>query len=221
MQVPGLGKRLNSEDSLCFQVFNSIAASDVMSMNLVKQCQFLKSKLGIEFTSKVLSQPELSLRNLKQHVIKAARMKTLEMSENHQSLQFALHIARENTWMKFWDVTLEHGLDSTRSSLSIVKLFCLTVFRDRNCHASNCPYIVPEPSPLCEHFLQCHTDLPIEITPDYLTNCIISTVTDSEQFLNIFNYHLVCWLFSFNCLCQTNILHANTRNWGEPELAPH
>ena len=72
-----------------------------MSMNLVEQCQFLKSKLGGEFTSKVLSQPELSLRNLKQHVIKAARMRTLEMSENHQSLQFALHIARENTWMKF------------------------------------------------------------------------------------------------------------------------
>ena len=34
-----------------------------------------------------------------------------------------------------------------RLPLSILKLFCLTAFRDRNCPASNCPYIIPEASP--------------------------------------------------------------------------
>ena len=51
--------------SLSSQVFNSIAASDVMSMSLVKQCKFLEAKLGTEFTNEVLSQSELSLRDLK------------------------------------------------------------------------------------------------------------------------------------------------------------
>ena len=171
--------------SLSSQVFNSTAASDVTSMSLVKQCKFLESKLGAKFTSEVLSQPDLSLRDLKERVVKVDRMRTLEMSENHPSLQFALNIAKENAWMKFWDVALEHRLEGTRSSLSILKLLCLTVFGDRNCPASNCPYIVPETSPLCEHFLQCHADLPSEITPDDLTNCIIATVTDSERFFNI------------------------------------
>ena len=63
-----------------------IAASDVTSMNQVKQCKLLESKLGTDFTSEVLSQPDLSLRDMKECVVKADRMKTLEMSENHPSL---------------------------------------------------------------------------------------------------------------------------------------
>ena len=171
--------------SLSSQVFNSIAASDVMSMSLVKQCKFLEANLGTEFTNEVLSQSELSLRDLKKRILKADRIKSLDASENHPSLKFALYIAKENAWMKFWDAALEHGPDGTRSSLSLLKPLSLTVFRDRICPASNCSYIVPEKSSLCGHFLQCHTDLSSEITPDYLTNSIISITTDSEQFLNI------------------------------------
>ena len=87
--------------------------------------------------------------------------------------------------MNLWDVTLEHSLEGTRS---ILKLLCLTVFGDRNCPASNCLYnvIIPETSPLCKHFLQCHTDLPSEITPDDLTNCIITTVTAVKHFTSGF-----------------------------------
>ena len=81
-------------------------------MSLVKQCKFLESKLGTEFISEVLrlSQPDLSLRDLKERVVKADRIRTLEMSENYPSLQFALNVAKENAWMKFWDVALEHAL---------------------------------------------------------------------------------------------------------------
>ena len=104
------------------------------------------------------------------------------MSENHPSLQFAFNIAKENAWMKFQDVAIKHGLKGTSLSL---KLLCLTVFGDRNSPASDSPYIIPETCPLCKHFLQCHTDLPSEITLNDLTNCIISTITDSKQFLNI------------------------------------
>ena len=87
--------------------------------------------------------------------------------------------------MKFLDVALEHGPEGTRSSLSILKLLCMTVFGDRRCPADNCLHTVTENSPLCEHFLQNHTDLPPEITPNFLTNSIIAIGTDSEQFLII------------------------------------
>lgn len=76
------------------QVFKSIVESDVMPMSLVKQCQFLEPKLSTKFTSEVLRQPELSLRDLIKHFVKTGRMKTLEISENHLSLQFALNITR-------------------------------------------------------------------------------------------------------------------------------
>ena len=169
--------------SLSSQIVNSFAATDVMSMSLVKQCQFLESKLGTEFTGEVLCQPHLSLRDLKKRILHVDKMRTLAASENHPSLQFVLNVARENGWMKFWDVALEHGPEGTRSSLSILKLLCMTVFGDRRCPADNCLHTVTENSPLCEHFLQNHTDLPPEITPDLLTNSIISIGTNSEQFL--------------------------------------
>ena len=99
--------------SLISKVFNSIAASDVMSLSLVKQCKLLEAKLGTEFTNEVLNRPELSLRDLKQCIVKADRLRTLELSVNHPSLQSAFSIARENAWIKFWDTALEYGPDGT------------------------------------------------------------------------------------------------------------
>ena len=58
------------------------------------------------FTNEVLSQSELSLRDLKERILKADRIKSLDASENHPSLKFALRIAKENAWMKFWDAAL-------------------------------------------------------------------------------------------------------------------
>ena len=109
----------------------------------------------------------------------------IDVMSNHLSLQFVLNIARENGWMKFWDVALEHGPKGTRSSLSILKLLCMTVFGERRCPADNYLHTVMENSPLCEHFLQNHTNLPPEIIPNFLTNSTISIGTDSEQFLII------------------------------------
>ena len=68
--------------SLACQVFNAIAATDVTSMGLVKQCEFLKSVIGAEFTDEVLTQPDLSLRSLKEYILKADSLKILENSEN-------------------------------------------------------------------------------------------------------------------------------------------
>ena len=154
-------------------------------MRLVKQCRFLESTLGAEFTNEVLTQPDLSLRSLKERIVKADRSKTVENAEVHQSLKYVLKVAKENAWMKYWDTTLEHGTDGTRSSLAILKLLSLTVLGDRNCPASNCSYVIPENHSLCEHFINSHTDLPAEITPDFLSNSIISIITDSDHFANI------------------------------------
>ena len=121
-------------------------------MCLVKQCQFLESTLGAEFTNEVLTQPDLSLRNLKERIVKADRSKTLENGEAHPSLyKYVLQVTKENVWMKYWDTALEHSTDGTRSSLSILKVLSLTVLGDRNCPASNCSYVLPENHSLWEH----------------------------------------------------------------------
>ena len=172
--------------SLSTQVFRTIAVSDVTSLSIVKQCHFLDSILGTKFTNEVLSvNSEVSLRDLKKRILEADRLRTIEKSDGHPSLFYVLRIAKENNWMKFWDVALEHGYDGTKASLSILKLLCLTVFSDRNCPMHDCPYIVPQDMPLCEHFMGCHTDFDSSTSPDFITNCISSCSSDPEHFMGL------------------------------------
>ena len=119
--------------SLSTQVFRSSAVSDVTSMSIVKQCYLLDSILGTQCTNEVLNNPKLSLRDLKKRVLEADRLKTIEKSGNHPSLTYVLRVAKENMWIKFWDVALDHGYDGTKASTALLKLLCLTVFRDRHC----------------------------------------------------------------------------------------
>ena len=53
------------------------------------------------------------------------------------------------------DDTTDDDTNGTRSSLSILKLLCLTVLGDRNCsvHVCNFSYVLPENHSLCEHFI--------------------------------------------------------------------
>ena len=171
--------------SLSTQVFRSIAVSDVTSMSIVKQCHFLDSILDTQFTKEVLNNPELSLRDLKKRILEADRLRIVEKSENHPSLSYILHIAKKNQWLKFWDVALEYGYDGSKSSMAILKSLCLTVFSDRRCPIHNCAHTVPPDTPLCQHFFECHTDFDSSITPEYITECILSSASISEHFMSL------------------------------------
>ena len=143
----------STNHSLSFQTFNSIAASDVMFMTIVKQCKFLEEKLGSNssFTNEVLTQSSVSIRDLKKCILSHDRLRTLQLSESHPSLHYPLKVANQNMWMKFWDIALEHGVSGTKSALSALKLQSLTVFSDRICPVDECDYILPENTPLCTH----------------------------------------------------------------------
>ena len=162
--------------SLSFQTFNSIAASDVMSMTIVKQCMFLEEKpsSNSSFTNEVLTQSSVSIRDLKKRILSHDRSRTLQLSESHPSLHYPLIVVNQNMWVKFWDIALEHGVSSTKSALSALKLLSPTVFSDGICPVDECNYILPENSPLCTHFMHTHTNLPADYTPDLLTNLILS-----------------------------------------------
>ena len=167
--------------SLSTQVFRSIAVSDVTSMSIVKQCHFLDSILDTQFTNDVLNNSELSSRDLKKRIIEADRLKIMEKSENRPSLFHIFCIARENKWLKFWDVALEYGYNGSKALLAILKSLCLTVFSDRHCPMQNCTYIVPQGVPLCQHFFECHT----EFDSSVITDCILSSTSNSDQFMSL------------------------------------
>ena len=114
----------------------------------------------------------LCLRNLKKLVIDADRKRVEEKSKDHPSLLYILRVAKENLWLKFWDVALEHGLDGSKSSMALLKVLSLTLFRDRQCPVSNCVHTVSQDSPLC-------------VTPAFVTENIISSTSNPEHFVTL------------------------------------
>ena len=72
------------------------------------------------------------------------------------------------------DIALDHGSNGTRAGLAILKLLSLTMFSDRRCPVDDCQHIVPEETPFCAHFTECHTDLVSNNTPDILSELLIN-----------------------------------------------
>ena len=154
-----------------------IAASDVHLLELVKQCKFLASHFEFlkNLTEEVLcNSNELFVRSVREHILSTDRSNVLSSSVGHPSLFYSLKIARKHGWMKLWDTVLDHGVNATRAGIAILKLLSLTVFSDRRCAVDDCQYIVPEGTPLCVHFTECHTTLESNHTPDNLADLIIN-----------------------------------------------
>jgi len=88
----------NDQDStLKSQVFNAIAATDVHSLDLVKQCKFLESHIDSlkNLTEEVLSNStELCTRSVRERILSADRLNVLSSSKGHPSLLYPSKIAR-------------------------------------------------------------------------------------------------------------------------------
>ena len=167
--------------SLSFQTFNSIAASDVMSMTIVKQCKFLEEKLGSNssFTNEVLTQSSVSIRDLNKRIL------SHDVVENTPTFRIPPFpsLSPYSCEPKHVDEVLGHCTGAWCEWHQICSFHStLTVFSDRICPVDECDYILPENFPLCTHFIHTHTNLPADYTPDILTNLILSIGDYPNQF---------------------------------------
>ena len=172
----------DSDESLSSQVFHTLAASDIDSISLIKQCRLLDQTLGLNFTETLLVDPSTSFRDLKRQIITADYTRTLNMSEQHVSLEYVLKVANGGSWMRFWDNALEHGPEGTKASLAILNILSKSVFSDRACPIDNCSFVVPRDTPLCDHLLSTHLNLTNCASPKDLADSVISSLSDPESF---------------------------------------
>ena len=91
-------------------------------------------------------------------------------AEGHASQSYVLEVAKAGAWPKFWDKPLDCGPEGTKSTLAILQTLCKTCYSDQHCSAQNCSFEIPKGSALCNHFIQCHTDL----------NCSTNTIIVSN-----------------------------------------
>ena len=100
-------KVMRDEDSLSSQVFRSLAADDVESLVLVKQCQFLEAEYGSSFTSDIISNVNnISYTRIKKVILEKDISLLFHDSESHPS-QHLIHCIATSpkcSWPKncFW-----------------------------------------------------------------------------------------------------------------------
>ena len=158
-------KVVNSDHSLSARVFRSLAASDVESLLITRQCRFLESTFKSNFTTTVLTSSEtISKHSLKKDIFQLDLSLLFADASTHPSQQYvhAVATSHDGSWPKLWDIALERGVFGTTSMQSILRFLSLHVNSDGTCPVPNCSFHVGSESP-CEHFLTAHTSLNISL----------------------------------------------------------
>ena len=114
-------KVVNSDISLSARVFRSLAASDVESLFITRQCRFLESTFQSNFTSAVLtSSDDVSIHTLKKDIL---HLDLSHLPSTHPSQQYVQAIASssDGSWLKMWDMALEwcfwHSMHSSLTKI--------------------------------------------------------------------------------------------------------
>ena len=149
-----LCRLLSSErDTLASRTFHTLASQDIYSLNVVKQCIFLDSKLGTNATTSILSNTEDAkalLRKAKQAIIKQYNRLRLQVAAKHQSVKLALNI----NWLRVWQNARDKGPYWTRITQSFFKVLTYPLFGDRCC--PKCSTTIPSDISYCEHLVDYH-----------------------------------------------------------------
>ena len=150
-----LFKIMLNDDSISSRVFHSLAASDVESIPLVRQCRYLESSYGLNFTSSILSSSmSLSPSKMKKTIIDKDIELLLSEAASVPHLRYVQAVAKDPdcSWPKVWDTALDRGPLGTSCALAMFKLLSLRT--NGLCPAPGCELNVGEEA-AGAHFFGC------------------------------------------------------------------
>ena len=180
-------KVMRDEDSLSSQVFRSLAADDVESLVLVKQCRFLEAEYGSSFTSDIVSNVNnISYTRIKKVILEKDISLLFHDSESHPS-QHLIHCIATSpncSWPKIWDHALDKGAFGTSCTLALLRLLGLHVFSDSKCPFNGCSKAVTN-DVIVAQFLTDHTsaNFTVEQCVESLKSCS-DTVYEYGKLIN-------------------------------------
>ena len=115
-------KIIKNDDTLSSCIFHALAAFEVESLHLVRQCHFLESPFQTNLTSTVLLTPdETSSYQLKKEIINRDWLSLLSEAAFHP---FQCHIQAvaanpDGSWPKVWDTALNKGAFGTTCAAEV------------------------------------------------------------------------------------------------------
>ena len=158
-------KVTQGNNSLSCRVFRSLAASEVESIQLVRQCWFLESQYGSNLTSDILTDPmSFSTAALKKDILWLDRSRLLADASTAPHLKHIVDVDTdpECNWLRVWDLALDRGPNGTSCALAMLKLLGLQSFSG-NCPFDSCEHNLGNEH-LGSHFLSIHTELSVTLS---------------------------------------------------------
>ena len=165
----------------------TLAASDIMSVSIVKQCKYVPGReTGVKLQ---LHQwgvfPVITLNQRPEKANPRPRLiKNFITVWNPSNTLWTL----PNT-INYVDEVLGPSPGSWserhKNSANCSQVLVHDSLRDRVCPVEECDYVVPENTPVCDHLIHSHIDLSHRLTPSSLTDIIISTGNNPDQFQEI------------------------------------
>ena len=128
LQLPSITSRIFSwklsllrkvhteSDSLSHKVFSVLPSDSPRDLHLVQECLSLEEKLDCHgITQEVLDGNLVGRCGMAKLVAEADWKKCLRDALDHRSSAAAAEIATSTSWLKLWDMALDHGCNGTAS----------------------------------------------------------------------------------------------------------
>ena len=139
----------------------------------MEQCRYLEGVYGTDFTGEILSS-RLSWRDLPKAILPADKALQLKGCDTHKSLKHITGpgIPSELSWLRIWDMALDHGARGTKAALSLFSALSRPVLSNRLC--PHCAQPIEQESFYLEHLVESHSELQLG-TMEEISQALAST----------------------------------------------
>ena len=185
LQLPSITSRIFSRklsllckvhtesDSLSHKVFSVLSSDSPRDLHLVQECLPLEEKLDCNgITQEVLDGNLVSRHGMAKLVAEADWKKCLHDALDHQNSAAAAEIATSTSWLKLWDMALDHGCNGTASLQAMFWELTRPAVGATPCYRCDIDKLN---GPYFNHFLSSHCT--IQVTP----SIIIHLLADGDQ----------------------------------------
>ena len=184
--------RVSTEsESLGYMIFSTLTPNSPRHLSLVQECVSLEDKLECHgIIQEVLDGNSVCGRGMTRLIVKTDWGKCLRDAQNHQSTALAAEIASSTSWLKLWDMALDHGHQGTVSLQALFRELTRPAFGSKPCHRCDIDHLH---EPYFNHFISSHCTIGVSPTT------IVRQLADGDRDVFKQCLHTILY-FYFLCL---------------------
>ena len=161
-----LAKISSDEDTVGGRIYSKLSAIDPQSLRIVQECKFLEEKLKCRGVTQSMLKLECSSREAKKLILKIDWESCLSTASQHGSTAVAARISSSVSWLKLWDMALDHGPRGTAVLQALYRTLTKPSFGKSRCSICDMEDVASH----FEHHVVKHT--PIQI-PERIVQCLL------------------------------------------------